>query len=37
MTDPAGKNRRLTLSELGENIMLAEDESVLDHILNQEG
>jgi cardiolipin synthase A/B len=34
--DDLQQSRSLTLSELGENILLAEDESLIDHILKQE-
>jgi cardiolipin synthase len=34
--DDLEQSRRLTLSELGENILLADDESVFDHILKLE-
>ncbi len=34
--DDLEQSRRLTLSELGQNILLAEEESLIDHILKQE-
>jgi cardiolipin synthase len=34
--DDLEQSRMLTLSELGENILLADDESLIDHILKQE-
>jgi cardiolipin synthase len=34
--DDLDQSRLLTLSELGENMLLAEEESLIDHILKQE-